>query len=52
MHTSLQRVRLPMIGVDIGGQLKVVDEARAHIHYCPLWKGTPIRDITGLFIGR
>lgn len=35
-----------MIGVDIGGaNLKVVDEHGAHIHYCPLWKETPIREI-------
>lgn len=35
-----------MIGVDIGGaNLKVVDERGAHIHYCPLWKETPIREI-------
>lgn len=35
-----------MIGVDIGGaNLKVVDASGAHIHYCPLWKETPIREI-------
>ncbi|HOJ97028.1 MAG TPA: hydantoinase/oxoprolinase family protein [Methanospirillum sp.] len=35
-----------MIGIDIGGaNLKVVDENGAHIHYCPLWKETPIREI-------
>jgi len=35
-----------MIGVDIGGaNLKVVDDQGAHIHYCPLWKETPVRDI-------
>lgn len=35
-----------MIGIDIGGaNLKVVDEHGAHIHYCPLWKETPIREI-------
>lgn len=35
-----------MIGVDIGGaNLKIVDEMGTHIHYCPLWKETPIREI-------
>lgn len=35
-----------MIGIDIGGaNLKVVDENGAHIHYCPLWKETPVREI-------
>lgn len=35
-----------IIGVDIGGaNLKVVDESRTHIHYCPLWKKTPVREI-------
>ncbi|NLV26388.1 MAG: H4MPT-linked C1 transfer pathway protein [Methanomicrobiales archaeon] len=35
-----------MIGVDIGGaNLKVVSESGVFIHYCPLWKETPIREI-------
>lgn len=35
-----------MIGIDIGGaNLKVVDEHGAHIHYCPLWKETSVREI-------
>lgn len=35
-----------MLGIDIGGaNLKVVDGGEAHIHYCPLWKETPIREI-------
>ena len=32
-----------MIGIDVGGaNLKVVDGAGAHIHYCPLWENAPI----------
>lgn len=35
-----------MIGIDIGGaNLKVVDDDGVHIHYCPLWKEAPIRDL-------
>ncbi|HWQ66986.1 MAG TPA: hydantoinase/oxoprolinase family protein [Methanospirillum sp.] len=35
-----------MIGIDIGGaNLKVVNEAGTHIHYCPLWEQAPIRDL-------
>lgn len=35
-----------MIGIDVGGaNLKVVDEAGAHIHYCPLWTEAPIADL-------
>ncbi|AGB02901.1 hydantoinase/oxoprolinase family protein [Methanoregula formicica] len=34
-----------MIGIDVGGaNLKVVDEAGIHIHYCPLWEKAPIAD--------
>jgi len=32
-----------MIGIDVGGaNLKVVDDAGVHIHYCPLWEAAPI----------
>jgi probable H4MPT-linked C1 transfer pathway protein len=32
-----------MIGIDVGGaNLKVVDNAGVHIHYCPLWEQSPI----------
>ena len=32
-----------MIGIDVGGaNLKVVDGAGVHIHYCPLWEKAPI----------
>ncbi|MDD2474220.1 MAG: hydantoinase/oxoprolinase family protein [Methanoculleus sp.] len=32
-----------MIGIDIGGaNLKVVDDAGVHIHYCPRWQGAPL----------
>lgn len=35
-----------MIGVDVGGaNLKVVDDAGVHIHYCPLWKESPLSEI-------
>ena len=35
-----------MIGIDIGGaNLKVVDDAGVHIHYCPLWQGAPLTDL-------
>ena len=35
-----------MIGIDVGGaNLKVVDEAGVHIHYCPLWKESPLEEI-------
>ncbi|MDD1724601.1 MAG: H4MPT-linked C1 transfer pathway protein [Methanospirillum sp.] len=39
-----------MLGIDIGGaNLKVVDEGGAHIHYCPLWKEAPIREILKMY---
>jgi len=32
-----------MIGIDVGGaNLKVVDDAGVHIHYCPLWQDAPL----------
>lgn len=35
-----------MIGIDVGGaNLKVVDDAGVHIHYCPLWDHAPLRDL-------
>lgn len=35
-----------MMGIDVGGaNLKVVDDAGVHIHYCPLWEHTPITDL-------
>ena len=35
-----------MIGIDVGGaNLKIVDEAGVHIHYCPLWKESPLAEI-------
>jgi (4-(4-[2-(gamma-L-glutamylamino)ethyl]phenoxymethyl)furan-2-yl)methanamine synthase len=35
-----------MIGIDVGGaNLKLADENGVHIHYCPLWKGAPLREI-------
>jgi (4-(4-[2-(gamma-L-glutamylamino)ethyl]phenoxymethyl)furan-2-yl)methanamine synthase len=35
-----------MIGIDVGGaNLKVVDEAGVHIHYCPLWEKAPIASL-------
>lgn len=35
-----------MIGIDVGGaNLKVVDDAGVHIHYCPLWQEAPIQEL-------
>ncbi len=35
-----------MIGIDVGGaNLKLVDEAGVHIHYCPLWERSSITDM-------
>lgn len=35
-----------MIGIDIGGaNLKVVNDAGVHIHYCPLWQEAPIQEL-------
>jgi probable H4MPT-linked C1 transfer pathway protein len=35
-----------MIGIDVGGaNLKVVDDAGVHIHYCPLWEKSPITEV-------
>jgi (4-(4-[2-(gamma-L-glutamylamino)ethyl]phenoxymethyl)furan-2-yl)methanamine synthase len=42
-----------MIGIDVGGaNLKVVDEAGVHIHYCPLWTGAPIPDLLRQYAGK
>ena len=36
------------VGIDVGGaHLKVVDRKGVHIHYCPLWKGAPLRELLG-----
>ena len=41
-----------MIGIDIGGaNLKVVDYAGVHIHYCPLWQGAPLADLLKPYAG-
>jgi probable H4MPT-linked C1 transfer pathway protein len=35
-----------MIGIDVGGaNLKVVDDAGVHIHYCPLWKKSLLAEV-------
>jgi hypothetical protein len=35
-----------MIGIDVGGaNLKVVDDAGVHIHYCPLWERAPVTEL-------
>ena len=35
-----------MIGIDIGGaNLKVATRDGIFIHYCPLWQGSPIREV-------
>lgn len=34
-----------MIGIDVGGaNLKLVDEKKVTIRYCPLWEGAPLTD--------
>ncbi len=41
-----------MIGIDVGGaNLKVVDDAGVHIHYCPLWQGAPLADLLRRYTG-
>ncbi|WP_332449548.1 hydantoinase/oxoprolinase family protein [Methanoculleus sp.] len=41
-----------MIGIDIGGaNLKVVDDAGVHIHYCPLWQSAPLADLLEPYAG-
>lgn len=41
-----------MIGIDVGGaNLKIVDDAGVHIHYCPLWKESPLADILAEYAG-
>ncbi|MCM2465849.1 hydantoinase/oxoprolinase family protein [Methanoculleus oceani] len=41
-----------MIGIDIGGaNLKVVDDAGVHIHYCPLWQGAPLAELLEQYAG-
>jgi probable H4MPT-linked C1 transfer pathway protein len=35
-----------MIGIDVGGaNLKLVDDAGVHIHYCPLWERSPVTEL-------
>ena len=39
-----------MIGIDVGGaNTKIVSDKGVHIHYCPLWQGSPLRDILGRY---
>lgn len=39
---------MDLVGIDVGGaHLKVVDCNGVHIHYCPLWKGAPLKEILG-----
>jgi len=41
-----------MIGIDVGGaNLKVVDDAGVHIHYCPLWQKAPIAELLRPYAG-
>ncbi|MFY9194007.1 MAG: hydantoinase/oxoprolinase family protein [Methanoculleus sp.] len=41
-----------MIGIDIGGaNLKVIDDAGMHIHYCPLWQSAPLADLLESYAG-
>jgi len=40
-----------MIGIDVGGaNLKIVDEEGVHIHYCPLWEGSPVTRILDRYV--
>jgi hypothetical protein len=42
-----------MIGIDVGGaNLKVVDDAGVHIHYCPLWESAPITALLKQYVTR
>ncbi len=46
MHDSPRTGRWNVIGIDIGGaNLKIVTGEGVAIHYCPLWKEAPLRDI-------
>ena len=39
-----------IIGIDIGGaNLKVFTGDHVDIHYCPLWKGAPLREVLQLY---
>jgi probable H4MPT-linked C1 transfer pathway protein len=41
-----------VIGIDVGGaNLKIVDEAGVHIHYCPLWKDSPLSSLLREYAG-
>jgi (4-(4-[2-(gamma-L-glutamylamino)ethyl]phenoxymethyl)furan-2-yl)methanamine synthase len=40
-----------MIGIDVGGaNLKVVDDAGVHIHYCPLWEKSPVTELLRQYV--
>jgi probable H4MPT-linked C1 transfer pathway protein len=40
-----------MIGIDVGGaNLKVVDDAGVHIHYCPLWVKSPLAELLRQYV--
>ncbi|WAI01621.1 hydantoinase/oxoprolinase family protein [Methanogenium organophilum] len=42
-----------MIGIDVGGaNLKIVDGDDVIIHYCPLWKESPITELLQPYAGR
>lgn len=42
-----------MIGIDVGGaNLKIVDGNDVIIHYCPLWKESPITELLQPYAGR
>ena len=35
-----------MIGIDVGGaNLKVVDDKGVTLHYCPLWREAPLKEL-------
>ncbi|KQC03165.1 MAG: H4MPT-linked C1 transfer pathway protein [Methanoculleus sp. SDB] len=42
-----------MIGIDVGGaNLKIVDEDKVRIHYCPLWKDSPLGALLEEYAGK
>jgi (4-(4-[2-(gamma-L-glutamylamino)ethyl]phenoxymethyl)furan-2-yl)methanamine synthase len=45
-----KRDEIQRIGIDIGGaNVKIVDHNGVHIHYCPLWKGGPLKELLSTY---
>jgi probable H4MPT-linked C1 transfer pathway protein len=48
--TGKMKEHVEWVGIDVGGaHLKVVDHNGVHIHYCPLWKGAPLKELLGKY---